>query len=92
MQLSDSTRPPAKPAGVSGRPSPAAQPSGAASVPAQSGLTTAVSAAPPMLKVRAAPQPQPAKWDDEESCSICFNPKVGDCATCGLPGCKEHFD
>eukprot|EP00959_Pyramimonas_sp_CCMP1952_P135829 2841493-Pyramimonas_sp.AAC.1 len=47
---------------------------------------------PPTLKMRAAPQPQPAKWDDEESCSICFNPKVGDCATCGLPGCKDHFD
>eukprot|EP00959_Pyramimonas_sp_CCMP1952_P295559 6181955-Pyramimonas_sp.AAC.1 len=35
------------------------------------------SAMPPMLNVRAAPQPQPARWADEESCSICFNPTVG---------------
>eukprot|EP00959_Pyramimonas_sp_CCMP1952_P246198 5146111-Pyramimonas_sp.AAC.1 len=47
---------------------------------------------PPMLKVRAASQPQPAKWGDEESCSTCIKPKVGDCATRGLPGCKDHFD
>eukprot|EP00959_Pyramimonas_sp_CCMP1952_P179873 3761290-Pyramimonas_sp.AAC.1 len=51
-----------------------------------------VSAMPPMLKVRAAPQPQPAKWADEENCSIFINPKVGECATCGLPSCKDHFD
>eukprot|EP00959_Pyramimonas_sp_CCMP1952_P222290 4647277-Pyramimonas_sp.AAC.1 len=46
---------------------------------------------PPMLKVRAALQPQPARWADEESCSICFNPKVGECATRGVPSCKGHF-
>eukprot|EP00959_Pyramimonas_sp_CCMP1952_P276640 5782559-Pyramimonas_sp.AAC.1 len=53
---------------------------------------TTGSAMPPMLKVRAAPQPQPAKRADEERCSVCFNPKVGDCATCGMPSCKGHFD
>eukprot|EP00959_Pyramimonas_sp_CCMP1952_P296019 6192251-Pyramimonas_sp.AAC.1 len=45
-----------------------------------------------MLQVRAAPQPRPAKRGDEESCSVCANPKIGECATCGLPGCKGHFD
>eukprot|EP00959_Pyramimonas_sp_CCMP1952_P004142 86994-Pyramimonas_sp.AAC.1 len=92
MQLSDSARPPAKPAGTSRRTSPAAQPSGAAPVPARPDLMTVVSAAPSTLQVRAAPQPQPAKRDGEESCSICDNPKVGDCSTCGLPSCKDRFD
>eukprot|EP00959_Pyramimonas_sp_CCMP1952_P061126 1277421-Pyramimonas_sp.AAC.1 len=53
---------------------------------------TVVSAAPSTLQVRAAPQPQPARRDDEESCSISGNPKVGDCASCGQPSCKDHFD
>eukprot|EP00959_Pyramimonas_sp_CCMP1952_P044166 923306-Pyramimonas_sp.AAC.1 len=75
MHFSDDTCPPAKPVGASRRPSPAAQPSGAASVPAQSYLMTVVSAAPSTLQVRAAPQPQPAKRGDEESCSSCDNPK-----------------
>eukprot|EP00959_Pyramimonas_sp_CCMP1952_P460197 9479466-Pyramimonas_sp.AAC.1 len=47
---------------------------------------------PPMLRVRAAQQRQPARWPDEESCSMCSNPKVGECATCGLPSCKDHFN
>eukprot|EP00959_Pyramimonas_sp_CCMP1952_P155596 3254909-Pyramimonas_sp.AAC.1 len=80
------------PAGAGRRPSPALQPSGAASIPAQSGLMTAVSVAPPMLQVRAAQQPRPANGDDEESCSVCVNPKIGNFATCGLPGCNDHFD
>eukprot|EP00959_Pyramimonas_sp_CCMP1952_P026753 561788-Pyramimonas_sp.AAC.1 len=92
MRLSDSTRPTAKPAGMSRRQSPAAQPSGAAPVPAPSDLMTVASAAPSTLQVRAAPQPQPAKRDDEESCSICDDPRVGDCATRGRPSCKGHFD
>eukprot|EP00959_Pyramimonas_sp_CCMP1952_P254695 5319806-Pyramimonas_sp.AAC.1 len=75
MQFSGSTCPPAELAGASRRPSPAAQPSGAPPMQAESGSTTVVSVMPPMLKVRAASQPQPAKWDAEESCSICFDPK-----------------
>eukprot|EP00959_Pyramimonas_sp_CCMP1952_P324360 6789025-Pyramimonas_sp.AAC.1 len=47
---------------------------------------------PPVLKVRAAHQPQLAKGADEEQCSVCSNPKVGNCATCGMPGCNDHFD
>eukprot|EP00959_Pyramimonas_sp_CCMP1952_P167101 3492359-Pyramimonas_sp.AAC.1 len=49
-------------------------------------------AMPPMLKVRAAPQPRPARSADKFSCSVCFNPKVGECAACGLPSCKDHFN
>eukprot|EP00959_Pyramimonas_sp_CCMP1952_P044205 923967-Pyramimonas_sp.AAC.1 len=66
MQLGDNTCPPAKPAGASGQTSPAAQPSGATSSQAQFGSTTMENGMPPMLKVRAAPQPQPARWADEE--------------------------
>eukprot|EP00959_Pyramimonas_sp_CCMP1952_P319084 6676266-Pyramimonas_sp.AAC.1 len=47
---------------------------------------------PPVLKVRAVPQPQPPTGADEEQCSVCSTPKVGDCATCGKPGCNDHFD
>eukprot|EP00959_Pyramimonas_sp_CCMP1952_P358488 7505991-Pyramimonas_sp.AAC.1 len=45
-----------------------------------------------MSRVRAAQQPQPARGGDEESCSICSSPKIGACATCGLPSCKNRFD
>eukprot|EP00959_Pyramimonas_sp_CCMP1952_P427572 8954952-Pyramimonas_sp.AAC.1 len=49
-------------------------------------------AMPNALNARAAQQPQPAKGADEEQCSICSNPKVEDCATCGMSSCKDHFD
>eukprot|EP00959_Pyramimonas_sp_CCMP1952_P325860 6820996-Pyramimonas_sp.AAC.2 len=83
---------PAKPAGASRRPSLAAQPSGATSSQAQPGSAPLDGGMPPMLRVRAAQQPRPAKGVNEESCSICSSPKIGECATCGLPSCKDHFN
>eukprot|EP00959_Pyramimonas_sp_CCMP1952_P056667 1183482-Pyramimonas_sp.AAC.1 len=47
---------------------------------------------PPLLWVKAAQQPQPARGDFAESCSVCSNPKVGLCTTCGSPSCKDHYD
>eukprot|EP00959_Pyramimonas_sp_CCMP1952_P204809 4282828-Pyramimonas_sp.AAC.1 len=47
---------------------------------------------PPLLRVRAAQQPQSARGGPAESCSVCSNPKVGLCATCGSPSCKGHLD
>eukprot|EP00959_Pyramimonas_sp_CCMP1952_P244825 5117444-Pyramimonas_sp.AAC.1 len=50
--------------------------------------------------MRAAPQPQPAKREEtgaasftvSQFSSVCFNPKTDDCAGCGVPACKDHFD
>eukprot|EP00959_Pyramimonas_sp_CCMP1952_P082882 1732259-Pyramimonas_sp.AAC.1 len=37
-------------------------------------------------------QPQSAKGADEEQCSVSLSPKDGGCATCGMPGCNDHFE